>query len=194
MLLDHIPHNDASSPHNEVESSFVTYRMSVYVPDVDCKKCSLQFLYIMTDKSNICGIPECYYNPLDSACKGSTDPAAKTCYGAPNDTPCVQEGECYSNCKCNCIYVYIYIVYIDIIKFINLVFNLLILLDHSCTDVVITGKLPLSSFNIDGQLEDWPYKSKKMQYYGTEASTWSTDGWLQGIPLQYTIDYKTLAC
>ena len=114
VLLDHIPHNDASSPHSQVESSYTQYKMSIYVPDVDCKKCSLQFLYIMTDKSNICGIPECYYNPLDSACKGSTDPNAKTCYGAPNDTPCVQEDECYSNCK------YMYILYVYFLVYSSL--------------------------------------------------------------------------
>jgi hypothetical protein len=38
-----------------------------------------------------------YYNPEDSACKGSTDPNKSTCPGAPNDQVCVQENECFSN-------------------------------------------------------------------------------------------------
>ena len=73
--------------------------MSVNIPDIQCDKCSLQLLYVMTDKSVKCGTPTCYYNPADAACKGSTDPAAATCAGAPNDQVCVVEGECFSNCE-----------------------------------------------------------------------------------------------
>lgn len=51
VLLDHIPHNDQSSPDNKDESSFQPYKMTVYIPDIDCKKCSLQLLYVMTDKT-----------------------------------------------------------------------------------------------------------------------------------------------
>ncbi|RYY69600.1 hypothetical protein EON63_23515, partial [archaeon] len=47
----------------------------------------------------MCGIDTCYYNPDDSACKGSTDPKARTCLGAPNHNVCVQDNECFSNCK-----------------------------------------------------------------------------------------------
>mmetsp|Transcript_21890 Transcript_21890/g.23858 ORF Transcript_21890/g.23858 Transcript_21890/m.23858 type:complete len:266 (-) Transcript_21890:195-992(-) len=97
VLLDHIPHNDESSPTSHVEKTYVPYRVSVNIPDVQCDKCSLQLLYVMTDKSTKCGIETCYYNPADAACKGSTDPNAATCTGAPNSNVCVQEGECFSN-------------------------------------------------------------------------------------------------
>jgi hypothetical protein len=53
----------------------------------------------MTEKTIGCGIETCFYNPADSACKGSTDPKAATCAGAPNDNVCVQANECFSNCK-----------------------------------------------------------------------------------------------
>lgn len=132
--------------------------MSVNIPNVDCKKCSLQLLYVMTDKTVKCGTETCYYNPEDSACKGSTDPNAETCPGAPNDVPCVQEGECFSNY-------------------------------HSCTDVVISGSQPLSSFALDGQPADWPYAKMQMQHYTLEANEWN-NGWLENIPANYTTDFK----
>lgn len=97
VLLDHIPHNDASTPTPGVETSYTRYSMSVEIPDIKCDKCSLQFLYFMTEKTAACGIPTCFYNADDSACKGSTDPDAATCGGAPNSDVCVQEGECFSN-------------------------------------------------------------------------------------------------
>ena len=99
VLLDHIPHNDASRPVPYVEKSYVSYKISIYIPDVDCVKCTLQLLYIMTDKSIKCGIDTCYYNEFDAACKGSTDPNKATCFGAPNNNVCVRDNECFSNCK-----------------------------------------------------------------------------------------------
>lgn len=99
VLLDHIPHNDQSDPTAFVEKTYVPYKISVNIPDVKCSKCSLQLLYIMTDKSVKCGVPTCYYNPADAACKGSTDVSAATCAGAPNDNACVEANECFSNCK-----------------------------------------------------------------------------------------------
>jgi len=97
VLLDHIPHNDNSAPSKDNESTFTLYQMSVNIPDIQCDKCSLQFLYLMTDKTVNCGIPTCYYNATDAACKGSTDPDATTCTGAPNSNVCTQENECFSN-------------------------------------------------------------------------------------------------
>jgi hypothetical protein len=99
VLLDHIPHDDASSPNMNIEQTYQDYKLSVFVPNVKCDKCSLQLLYVMTDKSTRCGMETCYYNPDDAACKGSTDPNAATCAGAPNDQVCVQENECFSNCS-----------------------------------------------------------------------------------------------
>lgn len=119
ILLDHIPHNDATTPVVQVESTYAPYRINVFVPDVDCAKCSLQLLYIMTDKSTKCGMETCYYNPLDAACKGSTNPSAPTCAGAPNSNVCVQENECFSNCK-NTYFIrhirYIFICYFFIFR------------------------------------------------------------------------------
>jgi hypothetical protein len=99
VLLDHIPHNEDSLPDRNNEETYVPYKISVNIPNVKCDKCSLQLLYVMTDKSVKCGSPICYYNPEDAACKGSTDPAAETCAGAPNSEVCTAEDLCFSNCK-----------------------------------------------------------------------------------------------
>ena len=88
---------DAAAPTPNLEKTYVEYKMSVNIPDVNCTQCSLQLLYVMTDKTVKCGTKTCYYNPDDSACKGSTDPDAETCAGAPNDDICEQENECFSN-------------------------------------------------------------------------------------------------
>jgi hypothetical protein len=82
-----------------MEKTYAQYKMSVNIPDVKCDKCSLQLLYVMTDKTVKCGIETCYYNPADAACKGSVDPDAPTCAGAPNSNVCVAENECFSNCE-----------------------------------------------------------------------------------------------
>lgn len=163
VLLDHIPHNELSMPVAYEENTYVPYKMSIFVPDIACEKCVLQMLYVMTDKSTVCGIETCYYNPQDAACKGSTDPDAETCYGAPNDTPCKQEGECYSNY-------------------------------HSCSDVTITGSMPLTSFAMDSQPSNWPYKNSTMNYYGAEVGDWSADGWLLNVPIDFTTDYGGFEC
>ncbi len=102
ILLDHIPHNDQSAPDRNNESTYVPYKININIPDVKCNKCSLQFLYVMTDKTVNCGSPICYYDPKDAACKGSTDPAAATCAGAPNSNVCTQENLCFSNCESFC--------------------------------------------------------------------------------------------
>jgi len=97
LLLDHIPHNEKASPVPQFENTYVPYKMSVQIPDVKCDKCSIQLLYVMTDKTVKCNTPTCFYNPADAACKGSTDPAAATCAGAPNGNVCVQANECFSS-------------------------------------------------------------------------------------------------
>jgi hypothetical protein len=56
ILLDHIPHNDFAKPVANIEKTYVEYKMSIQIPDVDCEKCSLQLLYVMTDKSVKCGV------------------------------------------------------------------------------------------------------------------------------------------
>ena len=183
VLLDHIPHNDKSSPIYDVERTYQLYQMSVNIPDIKCDKCSLQLLYVMTDKSVRCGIETCYYNPADAACKGSTDPAASTCAGAPNDNVCVQANECFSNCK----------YYLFIVQMIVLTENMCFFVDHSCTDVTISGANAFEKYAFDSQPEDWPFKTKTTSYYGAEVATWS-DSWLQGIPSNFTTTYDSLKC
>ena len=61
ILLDHIPHWDAASPIAYIERTYVDYKMSVNIPDVNCTKCSLQLLYVMSDKTVKCGTKTCYY-------------------------------------------------------------------------------------------------------------------------------------
>lgn len=97
VLLDHIPHNEDAKPIAYLENTYQSYSISVNVPDIKCDKCSLQLLYVMTDKTVGCDQPICYYNPDDAACKGSTDADAATCFGAPNDNVCVADNECFSN-------------------------------------------------------------------------------------------------
>ena len=101
ILLDHIPHNDMANPIENVESSYSQYRISIYIPDINCPRCTLQLLYINTDKTIHCGIQSCFYNPDDSACKGPTQVATPTCPGAPNDNPCRLDNQCFLNCKSN---------------------------------------------------------------------------------------------
>ena len=116
ILLDHIPHNDAANPDRnvctffppflipissfhskQVESSYEPYYISVNIPDVSCSKCSLQLLYVMTDKTTKCGVETCFYNPADSACSGHTSASEGTCAGAPTNTPCTAEDLCFCN-------------------------------------------------------------------------------------------------
>jgi hypothetical protein len=111
VLLDHIPHNEESKPIAYVESTYQSYSMSVNIPDIKCDKCSIQLLYVMTDKTVGCGTPTCYYNPDDAACKGSTSATADTCLGAPNDNACVAEDECFSNCKYTILVLYMYVMF-----------------------------------------------------------------------------------
>jgi len=128
--------------------------MTVNIPDVHCDKCSLQLLYVMTDKSTKCGIETCHYNPEDSACSGHTSADEPACLGAPTDTPCIAEDECFSNY-------------------------------HSCTDVTISGSIPLSKAKFT-QPADWPYASMDEGYYTTEVGAWS-NGWLaEAVPSNFT--------
>lgn len=183
--MDHIPHNEEGKPVAYLEGTYTPYSVSVNVPDIKCDKCSLQLLYVMTDKTVSCGSPTCYYNPADAACKGSTDPSADTCLGAPNDNVCVAENECFSNCKWSNVFL---------MKSVHVSLYLCTMMsDHSCSDVAITGTQPLSAFSMDSQPADWPFKSMQMQYYGAEVGAWK-GGWLENVPSNYTTDFGTLKC
>lgn len=164
VLLDHIPHDDTTTPHLQVEGTFAPYKMSINVPDIRCDKCSLQFLYVMTDKSTSCGMETCYYNADDAACKGSTDPNAPTCVGAPNDNVCVQANECFSNYH-SCT-------------------------DVNILGSIPASKFSQDSQPADWPFNA---ANMKPFYYGSEVGTWS-NSWLQGIPSNYTTTYDVLTC
>lgn len=97
VLLDHIPHNDLANPNTKDESSYVEYKLTVNIPDIDCPRCSLQLLYVMTDKSTLCGIDTCFYNATESACSGHLTVKEGTCPGAPTTIPCTVDNLCFSN-------------------------------------------------------------------------------------------------
>lgn len=159
-LLDHIPHNDAASPIPYVETTYVPYSISVFIPDVLCAKCSIRLLYVMTDKTTKCDIPICTYYADDSACSGKID-SSPTCYGAPNNNPCKRSGTCYSNY-------------------------------HSCIDVSIYGKTPVQSARFP-QPSIWPSANQTELHYGQEVGTW-TNGWLQGVPSEFSTQAGTDLC
>eukprot|EP01122_Echinamoeba_exundans_P004337 TRINITY_DN14362_c0_g1_i1.p1 TRINITY_DN14362_c0_g1~~TRINITY_DN14362_c0_g1_i1.p1 ORF type:complete len:270 (+),score=25.08 TRINITY_DN14362_c0_g1_i1:3-812(+) len=46
VLLDHVPHNDAS-----VDTSLKPYRLNIEIPDIDCPSCSLQMMNFMVGSS-----------------------------------------------------------------------------------------------------------------------------------------------
>lgn len=164
VLLDHIPHDDTTKPISNVERTYAQYKMSVNIPDIQCAKCTLQLLYVMTDKTVSCGSKTCYYNPDDSACKGSTDPDAATCTGAPNDNVCVAADECFSNYhSCS---------------------------DVTLLGSTPLEQFPQDSQPADWPFNS---ASMKMQYYGDEVGTWS-NGWLQNIPSNFTTTYDALTC
>merc|ERR1711998_522977 len=58
VLLDHIPHNDAPAtgrPSLRSPSSYTPYRVSVFIPDISCERCTLQLISAMTDAAH--GVP-----------------------------------------------------------------------------------------------------------------------------------------
>ena len=173
--MDHIPHNDKSNPDKDNENSFTKYNISLLIPNVDCPSCSLQLLYIMTDKTTSCNIPVCRYNELDTACKGSTDLNTDPCLGAPNGNVCIDSNECFSNCMFNHYWLY---------------FNQFYLcLDHSCADIIIKGVKPIKDFDLVDRIPSiWPYKNKTNGYYSKESANWE-NGWLKGIPSNFTKIY-----
>ena len=57
VLLDHIPHNDATNPQYFNESTWGLYSMTIEIPNVKCERCSLQIVNPMTDKIGSRGAP-----------------------------------------------------------------------------------------------------------------------------------------
>lgn len=154
-MLDHIPHNDEVKT-TMIESKYTPYQMTIDIPDVMCCECSLQLLFIMTDKTTGCGLEFCNYYPEDDNCIGHTTSTEGICTGAvPTSGPCKYDDTCFS--------VY-----------------------HSCVDIHINGKTPMEEFTGgDLQPSDWKYKENSNKNYTKENSEWK-DGWLQNIPDHYT--------
>jgi hypothetical protein len=57
VLIDHIPHNDETSPSVLLESTYELYSLTINIPDVACERCSLQIFNAMTDKIGGAGSP-----------------------------------------------------------------------------------------------------------------------------------------
>lgn len=158
ILLDHIPHMDAYSPHPSLndESSWPMFYISVPIPDVKCAKCSLQLLNIMTDKSKGgCGIDKCVYKPENAQCRPNEEEVPndkkKTCstwttnFDLPN---CTEPNSCFSNY-------------------------------HSCIDLEIQGTQSMLEYQCS-QPPDWPFSNLTPSTYGQESTVWeeipSSDG------------------
>jgi hypothetical protein len=97
VLLDHIPHNDETKPIPYFESSYAPYSITVDIPDIQCPKCSIRVLYVMTDKSVACGLKQCVYYADDTECSGHTDPSIPQCAGTSTNKPCKYADSCFSN-------------------------------------------------------------------------------------------------
>ena len=81
VLLDHIPHNDASSTTPK------EYLVAVQIPDIACDHCALQLIQVMTDKFDFpcanpdglatsCGNPSyAYFSCANIQISGHEDPA-----------------------------------------------------------------------------------------------------------------------
>jgi hypothetical protein len=62
ILLNHIPHKPTSTNMN--------YAVTINIPDINCPRCALQLIEVMTDKMASQGTPgytNCTYNPADTA-------------------------------------------------------------------------------------------------------------------------------
>ncbi len=55
LLLDHIPHDEYSVPTYSDETSWHRSSITIWVPDVFCERCHLQFITVMTDEGH--GVP-----------------------------------------------------------------------------------------------------------------------------------------
>lgn len=56
--------------------------MTIEIPNVKCEKCSLQLLFLMTDKTVNCGTEYCNYYENDDNCIGHVDEKEGICAGA----------------------------------------------------------------------------------------------------------------
>ncbi len=78
ILLDHVPHDERSRPAFSNPRSFHRSSITLYIPDIQCERCTLQFMTFMTDDYH--GIPEgstCAYGPAQDA--GHADQSLTSC-------------------------------------------------------------------------------------------------------------------
>lgn len=162
-IMDHIPHNDAAKT-TMMEKRYTPYKMTIDIPNVKCDECSLQLLFLMTDKTTNCGTEYCTYYADDDDCIGHTDESEGICAGAvPTSGPCKNKDTCFS--------VY-----------------------HSCVDVKIDGNVCLSHFSGgDIQDKDWPYKNNSNKNYTSESAEWE-NSWLLNIPEKFTKEQGKNLC
>lgn len=78
IILDHIPHNDDSSPNYGNQATWTPFVFSVFIPDVKCDNCKIQSVNPMTDKLPQYDLDSCIYNPDCTTCT-PTD-ANPTCW------------------------------------------------------------------------------------------------------------------
>jgi len=120
LLLDHIPHNDQSSPRYNDESSYTQYKLTIEIPDVACERCSLHLVNPMTDKIGDLGKPsaEGCTDP-DGTCfsvyhscsvplriTGATARSDYVCPGQPSDWPTTWVGDEGASVQANVLGVY----------------------------------------------------------------------------------------
>lgn len=154
-LLDHIPHNDKAKTTMD-EKLYTSYKMSLDLPNIDCEECSLQLLFIMTDKTINCGLEYCNYYSDDDNCIGHTNLKQGICLGAvPTSGPCKYSDTCFS--------VY-----------------------HSCIDIKLLGNHSIDNFKGDDlQPKDWPFRQNNNINYTKESIEWN-NGWMTNLPKQYS--------
>ena len=162
-ILDHIPHDDSVKTTMN-EKNYTPYKMTIEIPNVKCEKCSLQLLFLMTDKTVKCGTEYCNYYENDDNCIGHVDEKEGICAGAvPSSGPCKHKDTCFS--------VY-----------------------HSCVDISIDGTVAMKDFEGgDIQRADWPYNQNSNKNYTLENAKWS-NSWLSGVPDFYTTDTGKNLC
>jgi hypothetical protein len=140
-ILDHIPHNDDAKT-TMIEKFYTQYKMTLDIPDVDCKECSLQLLFIMTDKTVGCGLEYCNYYENDDNCIGHLTTEEGVCKGAiPTSGVCKNEDTCFS--------VY-----------------------HSCIDVKLLGEKSVDKLEKNLQPKDWIYGENSNKNYTSENGIW----------------------
>merc|ERR1712127_766624 len=82
VLLDHIPHFDRPpvAPRMSRPTTYTPYRVSVYIPDVKCERCTLQLISVMSDWMH--GVPigtKCAYKGALDAGTVPRSPSTPAC-------------------------------------------------------------------------------------------------------------------